>query len=252
MIEQAGSGGHCAIDRAKVDLAALNVITYGLYVLTARDGEWRNGCVINTVVQVAGEPCQVSVSVSKANLTHEIIVKTGSFAVAVLERETPLPFIGTFGFHSGRDYDKFAHAEYRDGLTGCPLLTEHTLAGIEGKVRTAVDCGSHTTFIADVVASELVRPGVPLTYAYYHEIKGGKTGKNAPTYAASVATKSVESAERSIEMKKYVCQVCGYVYDPAAGDPDNGVPAGMPFEKLPEDWVCPVCGASKDQFEAEA
>jgi rubredoxin len=53
-------------------------------------------------------------------------------------------------------------------------------------------------------------------------------------------------------MKKYVCQVCGYVYDPAAGDPDNGVPAGTPFEKLPADWLCPVCGAGKDQFEAEA
>jgi rubredoxin/flavin reductase (DIM6/NTAB) family NADH-FMN oxidoreductase RutF len=252
VIEQAGAGAHCEIDRARVDLAALNVLTYGLYVLTVRDGDRRNGCVINTVVQVAGEPCQVAVSVSKANLTHEFIARTGQFAVSVLEQETPLPFIGIFGFHSGRDFDKFVHARFRDGVTGCPLLAEHTLAVIEGKVRTAVDCGSHTTFFADVVASELVRPGVPLTYAYYHEIKGGKTGKNAPTYAATTATKSVESAERNREMKKYVCQVCGYVYDPAAGDPDNGVPAGTPFEKLPADWVCPVCGAAKDQFEAEA
>ena len=193
MIEQAGAGAHCDIDRSRVDLAALNVLTYGLYVLTARDADQRNGCIVNTVVQVAGEPCQVSVSVSKANLTHEFIIRTGIFAVSVLEQETPLPFIGVFGFHSGRNYEKFAHAKYRDGLTSCPLLTEHTLAVIEGKVRTAVDCGSHTTLIADVVASELVRPGVPLTYAYYHEVKGGKTGKNAPTYAASMATNSVES-----------------------------------------------------------
>jgi len=251
LIEQAGTGAHCEIDRARVDLAALNVLTYGLYVLTARDGERRNGCIVNTVVQVAGEPCQVSVSVSKANLTHEFIVRTGQFAVSVLEQETPVTFIGMFGFHSGRDQNKFAHTQFRDGVTGCPLLTEHTLAVIEGKVRTAVDCGSHTTFIADVVASELIRPGVPLTYAYYHEVKGGKTGKNSPTYAASMAGKSFESVERNKKMKKYVCQVCGYVYDPAAGDPDSGVPAGTPFEKLPEDWLCPVCGASKDQFEAE-
>jgi rubredoxin/flavin reductase (DIM6/NTAB) family NADH-FMN oxidoreductase RutF len=250
MIEQAGTGAHCSIDQTKVDLAAFNTITYGLYIVTARDGERRNGCVINTLVQVAGSPCQVSVSVSKANLTHEMMMKTGSFAVAVLEKETPLQFIGTFGFRSGRDYEKFAHAAYRDGLTGCPLLTEHTLAVIEAKVRTAIDCGSHTTFIADVVASELVKQGEPLTYAYYHEVKGGKTGKNAPTYAAAAA-KSVQVPERSKIMKKYVCQVCGYVYDPAAGDPDNGVPAGTPFEKLPADWVCPVCGAGKDQFEAE-
>ncbi len=252
MIEQAGTGAHCEVDRSRINLAAFNTITYGLYVVTARDGERRNGCVVNTVVQVAGEPCQVSVSVSKANYTHEFIARTGQFAVSVLEQDTPLPSIGAFGFRSGRSYDKFAHAQYRDGLTGCPLLTEHTLAAIEGKVRTAVDCGSHTTFIADVVASELVRPGRPLTYAYYHEVKGGKTGKNAPTYAATMAAKNVEDAERSKKMKKYVCQVCGYVYDPAAGDPDNGVPAGTPFEKLPADWVCPVCGAGKDQFEPEA
>ena len=252
MIEQAGTGAHCEIDRAKVDLAALNLLTYGLYVITARDDEQRNGCVINTLVQVAGSPCQVSVSVSKANLTHEMIVKTGQFGVAVLEQDTPLPFIGVFGFRSGRDYDKFAHAKYRDGLTGCPLLVEHTLAVIEARVRTAVDCGSHTTFIADVVASELVRTGNPLTYAYYHEVKGGKTGKNAPTYAAGAAGKEVQVPERSKTMKKYVCQVCGYVYDPAAGDPDNGAPAGTPFEKLSADWVCPVCGASKDQFDPEA
>ena len=252
MIEQAGIGAHCEIDRSKIDLAAFNTITYGLYVVTARDGEKRNGCIVNTAVQVAGEPCQVSVSVSKANLTHEFILRSGQFAVSVLEQETPLPLIGIFGFHLGRDYDKFAHAKYRDGLTGCPLLTEHTLAAIEAKVRTAVDCGSHTTFVADVVASELVRSAKPLTYAYYHEVKGGKTGKNAPTYAATQVSESAESTERSTKMKKYVCQVCGYVYDPAAGDPDNGVPAGTPFEKVPVDWVCPVCGAGKDQFEAEA
>jgi flavin reductase (DIM6/NTAB) family NADH-FMN oxidoreductase RutF/rubredoxin len=252
VIEQAGTGGHCAVDRSKIDLLAFNTVTYGLYVVTAREDEKRNGCIANTVVQVAGEPCQVSVSVSKANLTHDLIARTGQFAVSVLEQDTPLPFIGVFGFRSGRDFDKFAHAGYRDGLTGCPLLTEHTLAVIEGKVRTAVDCGSHTTFFADVVASQVVRQGTPLTYAYYHEVKGGKTGRNAPTYAASTAANNAESAERSKNMKKYVCQVCGYVYEPAAGDPDNGVPAGTPFDKLPADWVCPVCGAAKDQFEPEA
>jgi rubredoxin/flavin reductase (DIM6/NTAB) family NADH-FMN oxidoreductase RutF len=251
LIEQAGTGVHCPVDQARVDLAALNVLTYGLYVLTSRDGDRRNGCIVNTVVQVAGEPCQVSASVSKANMTHEFIAKSGLFAVSVLEQETPLRFIGTFGFRSGRNYDKFAHAQYRDGLTGCPLLTQHTLATIEAKVRTAVDCGSHTVFIADVVASEIKRQGAPLTYAYYHEVKGGKTGRNAPTYVASTAPRQIQVPRRRRSMKKYVCQVCGYVYDPAAGDPDSGVPAGTPFEKLPDDWVCPVCGAGKDQFEPE-
>jgi rubredoxin len=52
-------------------------------------------------------------------------------------------------------------------------------------------------------------------------------------------------------MKRYVCGVCGYVYDPAVGDPDAGIEPGVPFEKLPEDWVCPVCGAGKDEFAPE-
>ena len=184
MIEQAGVAAHCPVERQNVDLAALNVISYGLYVVTSRDGDNRNGCVVNTVVQVAGEPCQVSVSVNKASLTHEYIIKSGAFAVSVLEQETPLQFIGTFGFRTGRSYDKFAHAGFSDGITGCPLLTEHTLATIEARARTAVDCSSHTMFIADVVASRVVRVGTPLTYAYYHEVKGGKTGRGAPTYTA--------------------------------------------------------------------
>ncbi len=49
-------------------------------------------------------------------------------------------------------------------------------------------------------------------------------------------------------MKKYQCQVCGYIYDPEQGDPNNGVAAGTPFEKLPPGWVCPICGATQDQF----
>ncbi len=52
-------------------------------------------------------------------------------------------------------------------------------------------------------------------------------------------------------MKKYTCNICGYVYDPQAGDPENGIPPGTPFEKLPEDWTCPVCGASKSDFSPE-
>ncbi len=53
-------------------------------------------------------------------------------------------------------------------------------------------------------------------------------------------------------MKKYVCKLCGYIYDPAVGDPDNGIPPGTDFAKLPATWVCPVCGAGKEEFEVEA
>ena len=52
-------------------------------------------------------------------------------------------------------------------------------------------------------------------------------------------------------MKKYICNICGYVYDPEAGDPDNDIPAGTAFEKLPEGWVCPICGVGKDEFSPQ-
>ncbi len=63
--------------------------------------------------------------------------------------------------------------------------------------------------------------------------------------------KEVQFEERRNFMEKYVCQVCGYVYDPAEGDPDNGVAAGTAFADVPADWVCPVCGADKDSFSPE-
>ena len=250
MIEKAGASPHCPVDSQQVDLEALQTLSYGLYVVTSYNESRLNGAIINTAVQVAGQPCQLSVSLNKSSLTHDYISSSGSFGLAVLEQETPMPFIGIFGFHVGREFDKFAKVRHHIGITGCPLPDEHALALFEARVRTIVDCGSHSTFIADVVASRNVKPGIPLTYAYYHQVKGGKTGKGAPTYGLDMPGSPKDEGSR--KMKKYVCQVCGYVYDPAAGDPDNGVPAGTAFEKLPDDWVCPVCGASKDQFEPES
>jgi len=84
-----------------------------------------------------------------------------------------------------------------------------------------------------------------MTYAYYHEIKGGKAPKSAPTYIKE----KLEKGDGN--MAKYRCTVCGYIYNPEKGDPDNGIKTGTPFEELPEDWVCPVCGASKEEFEKE-
>lgn len=61
----------------------------------------------------------------------------------------------------------------------------------------------------------------------------------------------VPMIKKQTDMKKYVCEVCGYEYDPAAGDPDNGIAPGTAFEDLPADWVCPVCGVGKEEFKAE-
>lgn len=234
-----------------IDLTALFKVTYGLYIVSACDGEKADGLIANTVCQVTAEPPRISVCIHKGNLTHDYIVKSGAFAVSVLDESAPLKFIGIFGFNSGRKIDKMAKVCSRVGKTGCPVVTENAIAVFEGRVVGQVDAGTHTIFIADVVSAEILKAGKPLTYSYYREHLRGKTPKNAPTYMPAPAPGAAENERKEHAMQKYICDVCGYVYDPAEGDPDNGVAAGTPFEKLPNAWVCPVCGAGKDQFSPE-
>jgi flavin reductase (DIM6/NTAB) family NADH-FMN oxidoreductase RutF/rubredoxin len=235
---------------AEYNPSCLFNLTYGLYVVTSCADGKGNGQIANTVIQVTAEPARIAVALNKENLTHELISRGGAFGVSVLDKETPMTFIGLFGFKSGRDVDKLAEVEHREGETGCPLVTENALAVIEARVVDRLDVGTHTIFVGDVVAGEVLRDGEPLTYACYRDTKKGKAPKTAPTYHGPPPAAAKQRSDA--QMQKYVCQVCGYVYDPAAGDPDNGVEPGTAFEDVPADWVCPVCGAAKDQFEPEA
>jgi rubredoxin len=154
-----------------------------------------------------------------------------------------LSFIGSWGFKSGREVDKFTGMEYKIGSTGAPVVTGNAVAFYEMKVADSLDVGTHTIFIGKVAEAEILSDGIPMTYAHYHEVKRGTTPKTAPSYIKE------EKKEALPAMDKYECTVCGYIYDPAQGDPDNGIAPNTPFEKLPDDWVCPVCGASKDDFK---
>jgi flavin reductase (DIM6/NTAB) family NADH-FMN oxidoreductase RutF/rubredoxin len=231
---------------------ALWDITYGLYVITSCTGEKVNGQIANTVFQVSASPPTVAVSISKSNLTHKYILESGLVGISILEEETPMPFIGLFGFKSGRDVNKMVQVQRRRGKKGCPLVVDHSLAFLECSVVGTKDCGTHTVFIAEVLSAEVIKQGRPLTYDYYQTVKKGKAPKNAPTYKGDVKVQDARD-EKSVEvtMQKYVCNVCGYVYDPAKGDPEGNIPSGTPFEKLPDDWTCPVCGASKSEFSPE-
>lgn len=222
---------------------ALYTITYGLYVVASKKGERLNGQVANTVFQITSEPPTVAVSINKNNLTHEFIKESRLFTVSVLEQETPLSLIGQFGFKSGREADKFAGVQYGLSPNGVPYLTAHALAYLEAEVVQEVDAGTHTIFIGRLTDAGVLKEGTPMTYAYYHQVKKGGVPKTAPTYVAKQEEKPAPQAA------KYTCEVCGYVYDPAAGDPARGVAPGTPFEELPADWVCPVCGAGKEQFQ---
>lgn len=228
---------------AEFDPKALQKISYGLYIIASRKDGRFNGQVANTVFQISNEPATVAVSINKNNLTNEYIRASRLFTVSVLAEDAPLSLIGHFGFRSGREADKFEGINYKTGSTGLPYLTENVVAYLEAEVIREVDAVTHDIFIGRIVGGEVLREGAPMTYAYYHQVKKGTTPKSAPTF--------VEKEKGEQKMDKYVCSVCGYVYDPAAGDAESGIPAGTPFEKLPDGWVCPVCGAGKDKFEKE-
>lgn len=191
-------------------------IGYGLYILTAKDGEKDNGCVINTAIQVTSTPNRISVTVNKQNYTHDMIMKTGVFNVSILSEKATFDVFKHFGFQSGRDVDKFA--DYKDATrseNGLYYVTGDTNAYISGKVINTLDLGTHTMFIADVTDAEVLADVPTTSYDYYQ--KNIKPKPEAPK-----------------KVTGYVCKICGYIYE---GDP------------LPEDFICPICKHGAADFE---
>jgi len=144
-------------------------LSYGLYIVTSRADDRLNGQIVNTVVQVTSDPPRVAVIINKKNLTHELIQKSGIFGVSVLDDSATLPFLGPFGFRSGREIDKLSKVKHKAGITGCPLVTEQALSVLEARVINQIDLGSHTIFVGDTIRSESLKEGNPLTYKFYQE-----------------------------------------------------------------------------------
>ncbi|MBR5230139.1 MAG: flavin reductase [Firmicutes bacterium] len=204
-----------------INTLSFQKLSYGLFVLTAKDGDKDNGCIINTAAQITVEPNRISIAVNKANHTHDMIKKTGEFNVSILSEKATFEIFKRFGFQSGRDADKFAGYEdhIKRSENGLYYVTEGVNSFISGKVVDAYDYGTHTLFIAEVTESEVIAEDPSATYAYYFEhIK--------PKPAAAPA-----SEEKKVT---WVCKICGYVYD---GDP------------IPEDYICPLCKHPSSDFE---
>ncbi|OGS20528.1 MAG: High molecular weight rubredoxin [Elusimicrobia bacterium RIFOXYA2_FULL_39_19] len=232
-----------------MDLKALYKISYGIFIVSSKKGEKFNGQIVNTVFQVTAQPPTIAISINRDNLTWAYIKESGVFTVSVLSKDAPMQFIGTFGFKSGRDVDKFKDIKYKMGQTGVPIVQDYCIGCFEAEVINSLDVGTHTIFVGKVTGAEVIGEGEPMTYACYRDIKGGKSPKSAPTYIAPQAGNIGKEQQGGIKMDKYKCTVCGYVYDPAVGDPDSGIKPGTAFESIPDNWVCPVCGVGKDQFE---
>lgn len=226
---------------------AVQKMCYGVYIICSKKGDKINGQIANTAFQITSEPPTIAVSINTQNLTHEYIESSKVFSVSILSKDAPMSLIGQFGFKSGRDIDKFDGVQHRIGITGSPVIVEKAVSFIECEVINSMNVGTHTIFIGKIVECDVMSNAEPMTYAYYHEIKGGKSPKTAPTYVAEekASSKEVEASA------KYRCNICGYVYDPLKGDPDSGVKAGTPFESLPDSWTCPICNAPKSEFVKE-
>ena len=230
-----------------MDPNVLHNINYGMYVVSSYNKGALNAQIVNTVFQITNEPVTIAVSINKQNLTHEFMVASKRFSVSILKEETPLSFIGKFGFKSGRKEDKFKDTKFKVLPSGCPVVLDNAVGYLEAKVIKSLDCGTHTLFLGEIEFSELLQNTKAMTYEYYHNIKHGTTPEAAPTFI-----KEENPGQKGIVMQKYRCSVCNYIYDPVSGDPEGGIAPGTPFEKIPEAWVCPICGADKSQFVVES
>ena len=201
-----------------MDSKTYEKLSYGLFVLTVNKNGKDNGCIINTVTQVASNPDMIAISVNNANLTCEMIKKAGMFTVSVISTDADFELFKHFGFQSGRDTDKFAGYENaRRVESGDMIVTKGTNAYISAFVKEVVELPSHTVFIARVTDAEILSDTPSATYAYYHA--NIKPKKNAPA-----------------DSKKTVwrCKICGYEYE---------------GENLPEDYICPLCKHPASDFE---
>ncbi|HOO97778.1 MAG TPA: rubredoxin [Caldisericia bacterium] len=234
-----------------IDKLAFRDLSYGLFIITTEANGVKNGQIANVAFQVTSDPPQLAICLNKENYTHELLLKSGYFGVSVIEESVDLKTVGAWGFRSGRDNNKFEGVNFENG-EHAPLVTDDVLSIFECKVKGSMETGTHTLFVGEVIQSKKLKDGTPITYASYHARKG-REPKTAPTYIDENKNKQEDKSDnlRSNNMKKYVCNICGYVYDPAIGDPDNGVKPGTAFDDIPEDWVCPLCGATKDDFSPQ-
>lgn len=166
-----------------MDLTPLKNMTYGLYIVSSFNKGHYNGQIVDAVMQVSIEPIIIAVAVNKKNLTHDYIKESGYFSISILEEETPMEFIGRFGFRTGRDFDKFKGIKFEIGPGGCPVVIDHTLGYIVTEVIDHKDCGSHTVFFGSLINSKTIKYGKPLTYRYYLEVIKGKVHMHSPMAA---------------------------------------------------------------------
>ncbi len=169
-----------------MDTKCFYKLSYGMYIICSKKGDKFNGQLANSVFQVTSEPPTIAASINKKNLTHDYIDESKIFTTSVLGISATLPFIGRFGFRSGRDFNKLEGINYKLGKTGAPIILENTIGFIEARVTKQMDVGSHTIFVGDITDAEILDDTQEImSYAYYQQVKRGTTPSTAPTYLAA-------------------------------------------------------------------
>jgi flavin reductase (DIM6/NTAB) family NADH-FMN oxidoreductase RutF/rubredoxin len=217
-----------------MDMKALRDISYGVYIIAARDGKKLAGCVANSLIQTSSQPAILAVCINRQNYTNECIKKAGGFSVSILSEKMKGEIIGKFGFQSSKTVDKFEGLQYEIVRGDLPVLTENVSSWISCKLIDSKELITHTMFFGEIVDCKQIG-GDPMTYAFYHKVIKGKAPAAAPTYQKEESAQKEENTGKSY----WQCKVCGYIYDGSQGK----------FEDLPEQWKCPICGAGKSEFE---
>ena len=211
-----------------MDKKVLRNLSYGVYVVTSKDKDRNIGCVANSIMQVTSTPAVIAVSINHDNYTNKVIKENNKFGVSILKETTDAKIIGTFGFKSSKNNDKFDGINFKE-ISEIPVL-EDTCGYMICKVIDMIETSTHTVFLGEVIEADDYSNENAMTYKYYHENLKGSSPKNAPTYEET----SISQVDKDSKKRKWKCSVCGYIHE---------------ADELPDDFKCPICGVGKENFE---
>ncbi len=211
-----------------MDKKVLRNLSYGVYAVTSRDKDKNVGCIANSIMQVTSNPSVIAVSINHDNYTNKVIKENNKFGVSILKETTDAKIIGTFGYKSSKDNDKFDGINFKE-ISEIPVL-ENTCGYMVCKVIDTMETSTHTIFLGEVIEADDYSTENAMTYKYYHENLKGSSPKNAPTYEET----SISQVDKNSKKSKWKCSICGYIYE---------------ADELPDDFKCPICGAGKEYFE---
>lgn len=198
-----------------MNTSALFKIGYGLYVLSSREGEKDNACIVNSVMQITSDPIQIAVCVNKNNYTCEMIQRTRKFNLSILTEKTQFDIFKHFGYQCGKTINKFANFyDVKRSPNNVLYITKNTNAYLSAYVQQEVDLGTHIMFISQLVGAEILSDEPTVSYDFYQ--------------------KNIKPKPEKTEKKGWRCKICGYIYEE---------------ENLPQDFICPICKHGAIDFE---